>query len=56
MAATMQQHRVACGDIGQILHQAVKVDAAGFGVEIAVFGHLHAKVFDDRGVVWPGWV
>jgi hypothetical protein len=52
----MQQDHIARLDGGEVGHQACEIDAAGGGVEIAVFGHLHAEELDDRGVVRPGRV
>ena len=56
VAAAVQQHHIARLDARQIGDHALKIDAARFSVEIAVLGHFHAKVFDDRRVVRPGRV
>ena len=54
VAAAMQQHRIPRHDLPQIGHQPGKVDIPRALVEIAVLGHLHAKVSHDRGMVRPG--
>ena len=56
VAAAVQQHCIARLNIGQISHQPIKINAPGGGVEVAVFGHRHAKVFDDRRMVRPSGV
>ena len=53
VAAAVQQHDVACGDVIEVGHQPREIDTACFAVKVAVFGGFHAQVAQDRRVDWP---
>ena len=56
VAAAMQQNRIARLHPAQIFHQPGEIDAPRGGIEIAILGHRHAQILDDRRMVRPSGV